>query len=58
MPENKNHMAVSTDSFWAKEHLSRHTRMDGLTGQFHRDRRKATCVEDAIVGPELNSAEG
>src|ERR1700746_926244 len=29
-----------------------------LTGQFHRDRRKATCVEDAIVGPELNSAEG
>jgi hypothetical protein len=37
MPENKNHMAVSTDSFWAKEHLSRHTRMDGLTGQFHRD---------------------
>jgi hypothetical protein len=28
-----------------------------LAGQFHRDRRKATCAEDAIVGPELNYAE-
>ena len=28
-----------------------------LTGQLHRDRRQATCVEDAIVGPELNPSE-
>jgi hypothetical protein len=29
-----------------------------IAKKFHRDRRKATCVEDAIVGPELHSAEG
>ena len=29
-----------------------------LRGQLHRDRRQATCVEDAIVGPKLNSGEG
>ena len=29
-----------------------------LRAQLHRDRRQATCVEDAIVGPELNSGEG